>query len=73
MIILSYVCIFFIFFGKTFYWDLSLCLLIFSLPIGIKLIIDIHNKFGEELNSILSDTANFMRIFSTLLIIGIML
>jgi len=73
MIILSYVCILFIFLGKTFYWDLSLCLLMFSLPIAIKLIIDIHNKFGKELNSVLSDTANFMRVFSTLLIIGIVL
>ena len=73
MLILPYVCIFLVFIRDNFYWDLGLCLLLFSIPIAVKLIIDIHNKEGEDLNSVLIGTISFMKTFSMLLILGIIL
>jgi len=73
MLILPYVCIFLVFIRDNFYWDLGLCLLLFSIPIAVKLIIDIHNKEGEDLNSVLIRTISFMKTFSMLLILGIIL
>ena len=73
MIIFPYFCILLLLNRPSFYWDLDLCLIFFSVPIGIKLIIDINRKKGKELNLVLSGTSNFMRIFFILLIIGILL
>ena len=73
MLILPYVCIFLVFIRDNFYCDLGLCLLLFSIPIAVKLIIDIHNKEGEDLNSVLIGTISFMKTFSMLLILGIIL
>ena len=73
MLILSYVCIVILFFGKNFFWDSKLCLLILSIPMAGKLIIDIHKKTGKELNYVLASTINFMRVFFILLMIGIIL
>jgi 1,4-dihydroxy-2-naphthoate polyprenyltransferase len=73
MIIFPYFCILLLINRPSFYWDLDLCLIFFSVPIGIKLIIDINRKKDKELNLVLSGTSNFMRIFFILLIIGILL
>tara|TARA_B100001123_G_C15288944_1_gene1016723 strand:+ start:811 stop:1695 length:885 start_codon:yes stop_codon:yes gene_type:complete len=73
MIVASYVCIFFLFIGHDFYFHLGFCLLLLSIPIAAKLIIDIHNKDGSKLNLVLLNTSNFMRTFFILLILGLML
>ncbi len=73
MIFLPYLCVLALFNRSTFYWDLDLFLSFLSLPIAIKLIIDIHTKHGKELNSILIATSNFMRVFFILLMLGILL
>ena len=73
MIVISYLCVLVLFTNLDFYWDLSLCLLLFSIPLAFKLIIDVHNKNGSQLNSVLLDTVNFMRVFSILLMLGIIL
>ena len=73
MIILAYICILALLIRPTFYFDLSLCLLFLSIPIAVKLMIDIHSKKKEDLNSVLMGTSNFMRIFFLLLILGILL
>ena len=73
MIILAYICILALLIRPTFYFDLSLCLLFLSIPIAVKLMIDIHSKKKEDLNRVLIGTSNFMRIFLLLLILGILL
>ena len=73
MIILSYLSILVLLNRPDFYWDLNFFLLFLSLPMSIKLIIDIHIKHGKELNSVLIGTSNFMRVFFLLLILGILL
>jgi len=73
MITCAYVCILILLNRSIFYWDLDLCLLFLSIPIAIKLMIDIHIKDGKELNVVLIGTSNFMRIFFLLLILGILL
>ena len=73
MIIFAYLCILVLLNRPTFYWDLDLCLLFLSVPIAIKLMIDIHIKNGKALNAVLIGTSSFMRIFFLLLILGILL
>ena len=73
MITCAYVCILILLNRSIFYWDLDLCLLFLSIPIAIKLMIDIHIKHGKELNAVLIGTSNFMRTFFLLLILGILL
>ena len=72
MIILSYLFIIILFW----YWNslsYALYLQILSIPVSIKLIIDIHNKKGQELNDVLKNVCYFYEIFSLLLILGIIL
>ena len=75
MIFLPYICISMLFFNKNglFFFDLTLCLLLLSVPVAISLIIDIHNQHNKELNNILIRTALFMRIYFMLLMVGIVL
>ena len=73
MIILSYVSIGILFFSKNFVWNFSLFLLALTIPMAINLLIDIHRKKDKELNSVLIKTIIFMRLFSFILIIGIIL
>ena len=73
MIFLPYLCILALFNRSTFYWDLDILLTFLSLPIAIKLIVDIHTKHGKELNDVLIGTSNFMRVFFILLMLGILL
>ena len=51
----------------------ALYLQILSIPVSIKLIIDIHNKNGRELNDVLKNVSYFYEFFSLLLILGIIL
>ena len=51
----------------------SMFLLFLSLPIAIKLIVDINKSSGQQLNFILFRTAILIRTFTILLIIGILL
>ena len=72
MIILSYLFIIILFWN----WNspsYALYLQILSIPVSIKLIIDIHNKNGRALNDVLKNVCNFYEIFSLLLILGIIL
>ena len=72
MIILSYLFIIILFWN----WNslsYALYLQILSIPVSIKLIIDIHNKNGRALNDVLKNTCYFYEIFSLLLILGIIL
>ena len=73
MIVLSYVSIGMLFFNENFVWSLSLFLLALTIPMAVNLLIDIHRKKGQELNGVLNKTIIFMRLFSFILIIGIML
>ena len=75
MIVFPYICISILFFNKNglFFFDLTLCLLLLSVPVAISLIIDIHNKHNKELNNILIRTALFMRMYFMLLMVGIVL
>ena len=73
MISLPYIFIVILFFRESFFWNLSLCLLLLSIPIAVKLIIDINKIHGSELNYLLIRTSNFMRLFFVLLFLGIML
>ena len=75
MIFLPYICISMLFFNKNglFFFDLTLCLLLLSVPVAISLIIDIHNQHNKELNNILIRTALFMRMYFMLLMVGIVL
>jgi len=72
MIISSYLSILIFIFRNGIYNHLGVLLLLLSLPIAIKLIIDIHKMTGKELNFILYRTALLIRTFSILLIIGIL-
>ena len=72
MIVLSYVSIGMLFFNENFVWSLSLFLLALTIPMAVNLLIDIHRKKGQELNGVLNKTIIFMRLFSFILIIGIM-
>ena len=72
MIISSYLSILIFIFRDGIYNHLGVLLLLLSLPIAIKLIIDIHKMTGKELNLILYRTALLIRTFSILLIIGIL-
>ena len=72
MIVLSYVSIGMLFFNENFVWSLSLFLLALTIPMALNLLIDIHRKKGQELNGVLNKTIIFMRLFSFILIIGIM-
>ena len=73
MIISSYLSILIFIFRDGIYNHLGVLLLLLSLPIAIKLIIDIHKMSGKELNLILYRTALLIRVFSILLIIGILI
>ena len=73
MIILSYVSIGILFFSKNFVWNFSLFLLALTIPMAINLLIDIHRKKDKALNGVLIKTIIFMRLFSFILIIGIIL
>ena len=72
MIISSYLSILIFIFRDGIYNHLGILLLLLSLPIAIKLIIDIHKMTGKELNLILYRTVLLIRTFSILLIIGIL-
>ena len=73
MIVLSYASIGMLFFNENFVWSLSLFLITLTIPMAINLLIDIHRKKDKELNSVLIKTVIFMRLFSFILIIGIIL
>ena len=73
MIIFPYLCILLLLTQHHFYLNLDLCLVFLSIPMAVKLIIDIHTKNGSDLNLVLYRTSNFMRLFFVLLLIGIYL
>ena len=73
MILASYLSIIILIFKEGIYNQSGMFLLFLSFPIAIKLMIDIHQTSGKELNFILARTALLIRIFSILLIIGILL
>ncbi len=73
MIIFPYVCVLLLLTRHHFYLNLDLCLVFLSIPMAVKLIIDIHTKNGSDLNLVLYRTSNFMRLFFVLLLIGIYL
>ena len=73
MILCSYLSILTFIFIDRIYNNLGIFLLFLSLPIAIKLIIDIHQTSGKGLNLILFRTAVLIRTFSILLMIGILL
>ena len=70
MIIFSYISIIILFFK----WEspFGLYLVLLSIPVAIKLMLDINKKTGKALNYLLADTALFMRLFSILLVIGLL-
>ena len=73
MILASYLSITILIFKEEIYTQSGMFLLFLSFPIAIQLMIDIHQTNGKELNFILARTALLIRIFSILLIIGILL
>jgi len=73
MILSAYLSILTFIFIEGFLNQLGMFLLFLSLPIAIKLIVDIHKSSGQQLNLILFRTAILIRTFSILLIIGILL
>ena len=73
MIMFSYLSILIFLFRQGIYNELGILLLFLSMPIAIKLIIDIHKTSGKELNVILYRTAILIRTFSILLILGILI
>ena len=73
MIISAYVSILIFMFIEGILTQSSMFLLFLSLPIAIKLIVDIHKSHGQKLNLILFRTAILIRTFAILLIIGILL
>ena len=73
MIIFPYLCVLLLLTRHHFYLNLDLCLVFLSIPMAVKLIIDIHTKNGSDLNLVLYRTSNFMRLFFVLLLIGIYL
>ena len=72
MILLSYFFIIILFLSWS-SQSYALYLQILSIPVSIKLIIDIHNKNGRELNDVLKNVSYFYEFFSLLLILGIIL
>ena len=72
MILLSYFFIIILFLSWS-SQSYALYLQILSIPVSIKLIIDIHNKNGRELNDVLKNVCYFYEIFALLLILGIIL
>ena len=73
MMILPYFFIIILLNRSVFFMDYDLLLTFLSLPVAIKLIIDIHNKKDVQLNEVLFGTSNFLRLFFILLFIGIIL
>ena len=73
MIVCSYLSVLFLFFDLRFNDKFELLLIFFSLPIAVKLIYDIHRFKGKDLNIILARTALLIRLFSFLLLLGIIL
>ena len=73
MIVCSYLSVLFLFFDLRFKDKFELLLIFLSLPISVKLIYDIHRFKGKELNIILARTALLIRLFSFLLLLGIIL
>ena len=73
MMLLPYLCVIILLTNSTFMMDLDLLLVFLSLPVSIKLIVDMHNKEKEQLNQVLFGTSNFLRLFFILLLIGIVL
>tara|TARA_B100000212_G_C27353489_1_gene524741 strand:- start:206 stop:1090 length:885 start_codon:yes stop_codon:yes gene_type:complete len=73
MMILPYFFIIILLNRSVFFMDYDLLLTFLSLPVAIKLIIDIHNKKDSQLNEVLFGTSNFLRLFFILLFIGIIL
>jgi len=56
------------------FWnELSLYIILFLLPISVRLIHALHNQTGKSLNPVLVDTAQFLFHFSMLLSIGLVL
>ena len=56
------------------FWDeLSLYIILFLLPISVRLIQSLYNETGISLNSVLVNTAQFLFHFSILLSIGLIL
>ena len=73
MMLLPYLCVILLLTNSTFMMDLDLLLVFLSLPVSIKLIVDMHNKEKEQLNQVLFSTSNFLRLFFILILIGIVL
>ncbi len=73
MILSSYLSIVVFILKEGIYNESGFFLLFLSLPVAIKLIFDIHKSTGSELNFILIRTALLVRIFSILLIIGMLI
>lgn len=73
MIIFPYLSVLLLLTQHHFYLNVDLCLVFLSIPMAVKLIIDIHTKNGSDLNLVLFRTSNFMRLFFVLLLIGIYL
>lgn len=69
-LVLPFVVIFILFL----FWDYHypFALLLFLMPSAIKLMIDISYKQGSELNQVLDGTINFLRIFSLVVMIGLL-
>ena len=72
MILLSYFFIIILFLSWS-SQSYALYLQILSIPVSIKLIIDVHNKNGRELNDVLKNVCYFYEIFALLLILGLIL
>ena len=73
MLLGAYLSILIFVFKEGFYNQIEFSLLFLSFPVAIKLIFDIHQKSGKELNLILVRTAILLRTFSFLLIIGLLI
>lgn len=73
MLLCAYLSILILIFKEGFYNQIEFLLLFLSFPISIKLIFDIHQRSGKELNLILGRTAILLRTFSFLLIIGLLI
>ena len=73
MMLLPFLCVILLLYSSTFIMDYDPLLVFLSLPVAIKLIVDMHNKVKEKLNEVLFGTSNFLRLFFILLLIGIIL
>ena len=71
MLVLPFIAIFILFL----FWDyhFPFALLLFLIPFAVKLMVDITYKHGSELNQVLINTINFLRMFSLILMIGLLL